>query len=245
VTTTKPTVVFLHGWGVDHTTLEPTAQFASSLGFKTALFDFPGFGANPEPQEPWGVEEYALWLLERLKSEFRNEQLILFGHSFGARVIIKLVAMLSLMPQSQKPIKIEKLILTGAAGIRPKRGISYYSRVLLYKTAKKLPIGSLKEKLSGAGSEDFQKTSGVMRGTFIKVVNEDLTNILRSNPYETLLIWGENDDATPLADGELMEKLMPNAGLAKIANAGHYAFLEQPGLFNAILNSYLLANFEM
>jgi len=73
----------------------------------------------------------------------------------------------------------------------------------------------------------------------VKIVNEDLTELLPLVKQEVLLIWGENDDSTPLADGKLMEKLMPDAGLAVMPNAGHYAFLEQPALFCKILDSYL------
>ncbi len=81
-----------------------------------------------------------------------------------------------------------------------------------------------------------------MRSVFVRVVNEDLTPFLPKMQAETLLIWGENDDATPLADGMQMEREIPDAGLAKIAGAGHYAWLDQPYVFANILRSYLKLN---
>ena len=55
----------------------------------------------------------------------------------------------------------------------------------------------------------------------------------------TLLIWGENDSATPLSDAKQMERLMPDAGLVTIAGAGHYSFLDNPGLVYRVLESFL------
>jgi len=42
-----------------------------------------------------------------------------------------------------------------------------------------------------------------------------------------------------LSDGKIMEKLIPEAGLATIKNAGHYSFLEQKYVFDKILASYM------
>ena len=41
------------------------------------------------------------------------------------------------------------------------------------------------------------------------------------------------------SDGQKMEKEMPEAGLAVIEGAGHYAFLDNPYLFYKILGSFL------
>ena len=72
----------------------------------------------------------------------------------------------------------------------------------------------------------------------VKAVNEDLTSLLPEIKQETLLIWGENDTATPISDAKLMEKMIPDAGLAVIKNAGHFCFVEQPVIFSNIMKSY-------
>lgn len=226
----KPTVVLLHGWGVDKSTLNNVANHLKALEYQTLSLDFPGFGEQNEPETAWNVDDYANWTIAKIaKSGLTN--VILFGHSFGCRVILKIAA----YSPNDLPFKIDKIIITGGAGIRPKRGLDYYCKVYSYKLMKRF----LPKLTKNAGSDDYQKTSGIMRQIFNNVVNEDLTYLLPQNPYETLLIWGQNDDATPLADGIMMEKMMPNAGLAKIANARHYAFLDQPHVFMSILTSYL------
>jgi len=89
------------------------------------------------------------------------------------------------------------------------------------------------------GSADYRTASPVMKQCLVMAVNEDLTSLLSSIQAETLLIWGDADTATPLKDGELMEKLIPNAGLAVIKDAGHFSFLDQPVVFERIISSYL------
>lgn len=72
-----------------------------------------------------------------------------------------------------------------------------------------------------------------------KVVNEDLKHIMPQIKCETLLIWGENDTATPLKDAKIMERLIPNAGLVSFPGVGHYSFLENAIQFQAVLKSFL------
>ena len=50
---------------------------------------------------------------------------------------------------------------------------------------------------------------------------------------------GDRDTETPLADGRLMERLIPDAGLVVFEGAGHYAYLEQPGRFCRIVEVFL------
>ena len=69
-------------------------------------------------------------------------------------------------------------------------------------------------------------------------VNLDLAPLLPGITAETLLIWGDQDSATPLWQAQQMARLLPNAGLAVIPGAGHYSFFDNPPLFYAILDSY-------
>ena len=135
-----------------------------------------------------------------------------------------------------------------AAGVLPKRGLDYKIRVRAYKIGKKIMLWAPVKKLfpraverwqAKQGSADYAAASPVMRGCLVKAVNEDLTPLFERIKQEVLLIWGTLDDATPLSDALLMEKLMPDAGLVKIEGAGHFCWLNNPQLFNAVIRSYL------
>ena len=229
-------ILLLHGWGVDLTTFAPLHAYLEQF-FRVYSLDFPGFGQSDPPPVVWGTAEYADVVREFLQA-MQIDAPMLIGHSFGGRVAIRLAASLP----------ISKMILFGSAGIRPKRSLKYYVKVSAYKAAKMIltlpgirahgePI--LERFRKQAGSQDYRQTSGVMRGTFIKVVNEDLRHLLPNITASTLLIWGERDTATPVADGRLMEKMIPDAGLVVLKDAGHYAFLDRFQQTTLILNNFL------
>ncbi|MEP6987506.1 MAG: alpha/beta hydrolase, partial [Chloroflexota bacterium] len=77
------------------------------------------------------------------------------------------------------------------------------------------------------GSADYKAAKGTMRETLIKVVNEDLLPFAAQVKPSTLLFWGDKDEDTPLAQGQLLEKTIPDAGLVIWENAGHYSYLER------------------
>ena len=233
-------VLVLQGWGTE---IELYSAVIAQLSKKYTVYapDFAGFGKSDEPPEPWSIDDYADFVIKFCK-ETGIDGAILFGHSFGCRVIIKLLS------RESCPVKVERVILTGAAGIKPvqsesaKKKASAYQRgkaFLSTPVMKKLFPNALERLRSKHGSADYRAASPMMRQVLVKTVNEDLSHLLPLVKQEVLLIWGRNDDATPIADGERMEKEMPDAGLAVIENAGHFAFIEQQNLFLRIVSSFL------
>ena len=79
-------------------------------------------------------------------------------------------------------------------------------RLMLGRVKAEKRIESLRSK---AGSSDYAAASPRMRAILSRVVNEDLTGVMSAIKAPTLLIWGENDTATPLADARVMERLIP------------------------------------
>jgi pimeloyl-ACP methyl ester carboxylesterase len=235
--TAKPakTALVLQGWGTDRNVYINLINHLSK-SYNVILPELPGFGATPEPSEPWGVSDYADYVAQFCESENIHPD-ILLCHSLGCRIATKLLSGGTMWMPSPAHI-----IYTGAAGIKPKRTTAQKLRTRVFKLKKLFakPFPKLTEKLRNRyGSADYKAASPIMRQCLVKIVNEDLTPLLPLIKQEVLLIWGENDDSTPLSDGRLMEQLIPNAGLAVIRNAGHYAFLEQPALFYKILDTYL------
>ena len=79
-----------------------------------------------------------------------------------------------------------------------------------------------------------------MRQTFSLVVQEDLTTYLNDIQSEVLLLWGELDCDTPLSDGEIMARRIPNSTLIPLANLDHYSYFRNPYLVNSIILHFLL-----
>ena len=47
------------------------------------------------------------------------------------------------------------------------------------------------------------------------------------------------DDATPLSDGQLMERLIPDAGLVVFPGAGHFAYADDADRFARVVGHFL------
>lgn len=229
--TGKP-VILLHGWGQNIEMMDFIFNHLKD-NFRVLSYDFAGHGRSEEPLEPWGVKEYTDNLSKLIK-EFNMDNPILIGHSFGCRVAITYAS----------SNKVNKMILTGAAGIKPKRGLDYKLRVSTFKTLKKVVnlTGStkLKESLSNKfGSSDYKITTGVMRESFVKIVNDDVSDILSDVTCPTLLVWGELDEAVDLSMARIMEEKMKDAALVIFEKDDHFAYYHQWQRFNLVIDAML------
>jgi pimeloyl-ACP methyl ester carboxylesterase len=237
-----PAVLFLHGWGADFSLFAPFLDRAADGGRRACALDLPGFGQSAEPTEGWGLDDYADFVL-RFLGKLEIGSAVLVGHSFGGSVAVKIA-----VRESAARPGIPKLVLVNGAGIRRKKTLRQRAGLLAYKTARRvLSLGPLRKRFAGfleswrnrRASEDYRNASPRMRECLVKTVSEDLTPLLPSIPCPTLLVWGENDTATPVTDARLMESLIPGAGLVVLQNAGHYSFLDQPYVFGRVLDSFL------
>jgi pimeloyl-ACP methyl ester carboxylesterase len=237
MTNSSVDIVLMHGWGCDHTIWNGVKAHLEAAGFRVTAPDFPGFGGSPEPPSPWGMEEYTAWF-ERFLASRGVENPVLVGHSFGGRV--------ALVYASRN--RVDKVVLVDAAGVKPRRSAAYYAKVWSFKALKRLApfllgrqkaAALIERRRAATGSADYNAASPAMRGTLSRVVGEDLRRFMPLISAPTLLVWGSEDTATPLRDAKIMERLIPGAGLAVFDGAGHYSFLEQPGRFAAVLDSFL------
>ncbi|MDE6143022.1 MAG: alpha/beta hydrolase, partial [Muribaculaceae bacterium] len=71
-----------------------------------------------------------------------------------------------------------------------------------------------------------------------RCVNEDLKSVMPEINAPSLLIWGEDDTATPLSDAKTMERLIPDSGLVSFPGCGHYSFLDNPSGFRAVVKEF-------
>lgn len=229
-------VIVMHGWGCNRSTVASISRIAAE-SCRVFTVDFPGFGDSPEPPSVWGVEEYTRMIEHLIEAEGLKNP-ILVGHSFGGRVAIVLASR----------NEVAKVILVDAAGVKPRRKLSYYIKVYSFKAGKvmwRMLLGEKKaaEKIEKArkrrASDDYLNASPKMRAILSKVVNEDLKHLMPLIKAPTLLIWGTNDTATPLSDAKIMEQLILDAGLVEFKNCGHYSFLDNPGQFAAVLRNFL------
>ncbi|MBP3435860.1 MAG: alpha/beta hydrolase [Clostridia bacterium] len=233
------TVLLLHGWGVDSSVYHLITDHLSGY-CRMIVPDLPGFGKSEEPPKPWTTIEYADFVLEFCKALGVTEA-ITMGHSNGGRILLELLS------RDTCPLTVRKAVLLDSAGIPAHHSFGYYARVYTFKCVKAiLSLPGIRHLFPDAvdkarrrfGSSDYRQASAVMRQSMVLALGYDCTPLLPRVKASTLLIWGRNDTATPLSDGQLMEKRIPDAGLV-VLEGGHYAFAEQFAQCRRVLDSFL------
>ena len=230
-------VLALHGWGADSSLMYPIAERLAPLGYRVFMPDLPGFGQTALPPTTWGISDYVAFVLAYMDANHLG-QVFLIGHSFGGR--------LGLVLGAEHSGRIRKMALADSAGVPPKRSLNSRMRLSLYKGIRsglnKIGAKSIAERMSAwysnrYGSSDY-KSAGALRETFVRVVNEDLLPYAARVACPTLLFWGEKDEDTPLWQGKLLEKTIPDAGLIVYPGAGHYSYLEHSGEFVRVVDHF-------
>lgn len=232
-------VLFLHGWGSSGDAFAGIIRLLSKKPYRLIAIDFPGCGKSDYPQRPLTLEDYAsivLGVMEHLSVK----DPILFGHSHGGRVALYLAGMGLVHPP--------KMVLFGAAGMKAKSNLKKRLKTYGFKTAKwflTLPglrahtAETLNRLRAHFGSADYNAAPEVLRKTLVHLINRDIRELFPAIAASTLLIWGENDTATPLYMAQYMEKAIPDCGLCVIKNAGHWCFAENPAAVYPIIESFL------
>lgn len=231
-------VLLLHGWA---SSLDVYRGIIGTLKGRCRLvaLDFPGCGKSDTMDEPWSLKDYCDFVLEFMKAVDLSDP-IMIGHSHGGRVTLYMTATGMVNPP--------KIVLLDAAGLIPKKSIKQKVRAKSFKTIKTvltLPViknfssGLLDKARRHYGSADYNSAPEVLRKTLVSLVNTDIRHLLPNIKCPSLLIWGENDTATPLEDAKTIEKLIPDAGLCIIKGTGHFSFCEKPYEANTIINSFI------
>lgn len=217
-------VILLHGWGLSLATFKDLAAHLSKK-FRIVSLDLPGFGGSSRPEPDWGVEQYAK-LVAGLLTKLNINDYVAIGHSFGGRIIIKGISEGLLSP--------DKVVLIDTAGVKPSktpRKTLYSILAKLGKIITALPglrsrRESLRKKLYGAvGTSDYLQ-AGDMKQIFLKTINEDLLPYVHLIKQPTLLIWGENDNDTPISDAKAIKGRLPDSRMTIIPGAGHFPYID-------------------
>ncbi len=216
--------MFLHGYMANKECFLRQIRYFSAFCRVTAL-DFAGFGGSDAPKTAFSVADYADWTRAVLDLVGVREP-VLVGHSFGARVAIEMAAAGA----------AKALFLVGAAGIVPKRTLSYHLRVRAYRLCKKIAPRYAKRHF---GSEEYRKLSPLMQESYKKIVNTDLRDTARRIRCPVKLVYGAEDKETPARYGKLYREAMPHAELCVWEGCGHFLFLEQPLRFELALEQFL------
>ena len=212
----------LHGWGLNSSYFRELAGYLAD-SFELHLINLPGFGGSPVPPTPFGLEEMGQTVLDYIKSK-KLKSPILLGHSVGGKI--------SAFVAANNPSSVSKLILINSSGLQRKRDLRSRVKIKAIQLLRTVIKGIDQNRKTSLfqswfiprfASTDY-KNAGPMLPTFLKIVNQHLTDQLPKISCKTLLLWGSEDAETPLEIGQCFHRAIRNSELVVLTGAGHLMF---------------------
>lgn len=214
--------LLLHGWGRTGEDFETLISQFPERSF--LVIDFPPFGQSEQDLQGWSIFTYAQMVIS-LCEHLRITSIDIVGHSFGGRIALLLCAV--------NRSYVHSCIITGGAGMKPKRKLSFYYKVAKYKLCKRFG-----KNLSNFGSSDYQLLSPEMRKTFVSIVQTHLDEYAKTITTPVLLVWGKDDKETPLYMAKRLNKYIKKSRLEVLDDCGHFAFLDRPLSFYGLVKQF-------
>lgn len=219
------TVVLLHGWGDAAAGLKPLADYLAQT-YEVISVDLPGFGGTQVPPTAWGLDDYVDFIRAFLDKIDVRSVYAFVGHSNGGAIAIRGLA--------NGTLQAERLALLASAGIRNEyKGRNKVLRILAKtgKLATKPLPQSVQKKLRrkaymAIGSDML--VAEHLQETFKRIVTDDVRADAAQLLMPVLLIYGEQDESTPVWYGEQYHELMNESTLEILPGAGHFVHLDRP-----------------
>lgn len=218
-------VILLHGWGCSKKTMEPIANMLKNT-YTVHNLDLPGFGDNILEQS-YDMEKYILWL-ENYINSYSLTNIVLVGYSFGGKIAFFM---------KLKYPKIIVISIAPSAFKNPFNLITFLKKKL-YKIGKKLNIKFLKNI---KGSKDYQNAQGILRITFLNIVNTYLQNKDLKRIKGALIIGFKNDTAINIKMLRRIHRKNKTIILNEY-NGNHYSYLDYLLEIYQDINNYLGEN---
>jgi pimeloyl-ACP methyl ester carboxylesterase len=222
-------------------------QLAGLSGaFRVIAWDPPGAGGSDDPDEFTGVDGYTTYLATFLAA-LEASPAHLCGLSWGG--------ILALAFYQRHPNHVASLVLADTyAGWKGSLSAAEFHgrRKAVIADLEGGLEGGMPASIPGVTHPDAEQAvkefieqemrearPGGYRAMGRAILDLDLRAVLPTIRVPTLLIWGVDDERSPLSIAEAIRDGIANAKLVTIPRAGHSSSLERPEAFNdAILGFY-------
>ncbi len=224
--------VILHGWNSASDRWLKEAEIISDLpaqagkNCRVIIPDLPGFGKSDKLARPWTVNDYVSWF-ENFTKTLGITDFYLLGYSFGGALASKIAV--------KHPQEIEKLFLVAAAVVRQRTARkNFLARISkLAKIFYFMPYYSLFRKAVYKfviRKSDYVYTEGIIKETYLNVVQDDISYHLPFIKVPTVIIWGDKDQSVSLDNAKFINEKIKNSKLIIIPEADHLLHRKMPEL---------------
>ncbi len=240
----KPWLVLAHSLAADHTLMAAEAQHLADR-FRVLRFDIRGHGASPVPAAP-----YAMTALAEDAGALLDSLGITSAHWVG----ISLGGMIGMTLALARPKLMRGLVLADTTSAYPPAAHqSWRDRIAMVRAKGMSAVvdGTLArwftpafrerepERFSALGAMIARTPVEGFVGCCEAIIGHNVTARLAEIACPTLVIVGEQDEATPPAMAETLRRGIPGATLHMVPAAAHQSGVEQPAAFTAALQEFL------
>jgi len=244
-----PPLVLLHGFLCDSRVWE-LQLIGLSDAFRVVAWDAPGAGASPDPPEAFTLADWAS-CLDAFLDAVAVERAHVLGLSWGGVLAQELYRLhpgrvLGLvladtyagwkgsLPAEVCEQRLARCVLE--ASLPPEQFVQRWVPAQFFTDAVPPEV----EEAMAAVVSDFHPLGFTAMAR--SLAETDTTALLRTIEVPTLLLWGDEDQRSPLTIAAQFRDAIPQAEFAVLANAGHVSNMEQPEAFNARVRRFCLAN---
>ena len=249
----KP-IIMLHGYYSDHRLMTGCMEslFSAKEGYKRIYLDLPGMGKSDTAEWITSSDNMLAIVIEFINTIIPNEGFLLAGESYGGYLSRGIIYKME--------DRIEGVLLICPLMIAEYKKRSVEEHIVLVND------NELLSKLMPEEAEDFNSgfvvqsekiynrykneiMSGVelANSTFLQNIMQkgygfsfDVDKVNKKFYKPTLILLGKQDDCVGYKDAWNILENFPRATFAVLDRAGHNLQIEQEGLFNSLINEWLV-----
>lgn len=233
--------MFVHGFTT-------TAEFwreqieTFSSRYRVVRINLPGHGISPRPDgRDYTISAFADDVLEVFRA-LEIDEAVLVGLSMGGTVAQSFTLC--------HPGRVRALVLVGATphglgeDVNADNVLKAIDELGVVTASQRVIERSFGHAASAdlvnfAKEEVAQTPAFVARQAIASLNASDSRGRLGEIRVPTLVVVGYEDIITPPAESAVLAEGIPDSRLEVIADAGHFPMLEQPGIFNRVLDKFL------
>ena len=240
-------LILLHGYPFDRSMWRDQIDFLSAHGYRVIAPDLRGLGQTLSTGEITTMEDMAQDVAA-LMDDLKIERAVICGLSMGGYVAFEFAHLF--------PNKVRALVLAGTRApadneqekqVRKQQaqrmlteGMNFVADATLAKLLAPRTLAEKPEVVARVREmilrSDPKGAAAAQRGM---AVRRNYSDDLPSLDVPALVIVGREDPIRPVADAEFMHRQIRNSRLEIIEDAAHMTNMEQSGVFNAALLTFV------
>jgi pimeloyl-ACP methyl ester carboxylesterase len=261
-----PTVLLIHGTGAWSETWRETMHALAGAGFRAIAIDLPPFGFSQRPADrSYAPAQQGLRIAAALEA-LGVARAVLVGHSFGGGPTVE--AAFSAPGRIRALVAVDVALGLGTGEPRVDAPSPLLQRALALEPLRDAVVATFltnplftRTLLESFVADPAAATDARVRIYQAPLAVEGTTRAIgawlpalltaegtprsatpapsRALAVPTLVVWGDRDTITPLAQGRYLAGLIPGARLAVLEGVGHIPQIESPARFNAVLLEFV------